>query len=497
MNTTIKRSALAIAVAGACLSAGFSQASSHREAPFITEVPKVDGTDFYMFRSYEAGRDDYVTLIANYLPLQDAYGGPNYFDMDEDAIYEIHVDNSANAQENLTFRFQFSSTLNDLQLPVGPDGDKKMVSVPLKNIGDATDPANVQVSQEYTVSVIRGDRRTGTVQAATNVSTGTGTFEKPLDNIGGKSFANYETYANEHIFPIAIPGCATNGQVFVGQRKEAFAVNLGEIFDLVNTNPLATDRSGEGPGDLADKNVTSFALEVPTECLTGTAVNSNDQPVIGAWTTASVRQARVINPEPTAGGKGATVEGGAWTQVSRLGMPLVNEVVIGLKDKDLFNASEPMNDGQFATYVTNPTLPELLEILFGGGSDLAPNNFPRTDLVTAFLQGVPGVNQPVGVTVSEMLRLNPAIDVTAAGSQNDLGVLGGDNAGFPNGRRPVDDTVDVSLRVAMGSLVELLGGDPADAPAGDAPFTDGVQLDPTELQSEFPYLGTPLAGSPN
>lgn len=146
MNTIIKRSALAVAVTGACLSAGLSEASSHREAPFITELPKVDGTDFYMFRSYEANRENYVTLIANYLPLQDAYGGPNYFDMDDDAIYEIHIDNSGNAQENLTFRFQFSDSLNDIQLPIGPAGDQKMVSVPLKNIGDATDSANVQLS---------------------------------------------------------------------------------------------------------------------------------------------------------------------------------------------------------------------------------------------------------------------------------------------------------------------------------------------------------------
>jgi len=489
MNTIIKRSALAVAVAGACLSAGLSQASSHREAPFITEMPKVDGTDFYMFRSYETGREDYVTLIANYLPLQDAYGGPNYFDLDDDAIYEIHIDNSGNAQENLTFRFQFSSTLNDIQLPVGPAGDQKMVSVPLKNIGDATDAANVQVSQEYTVSVIRGDRRRGTVETATNVSTGTGTFEKPLDNIGGNSFADYQTYADQHIFPIAIPGCATNGKVFVGQRKEAFAVNLGEIFDLVNTNPLGP-RNGEGKGDLDDKNVTSFALEVPTECLTGTAVTSMDQPVIGAWTTATVRQARVITPEPKAGGKGATVEGGAWTQVSRLGMPLVNEVVIGLKDKDLFNASEPMNDGQFLTYVTNPTLPELLEILFSGAGAEAPNNFPRTDLVSAFLTGVDGVNMPVGVQGSEMLRLNPAIAATPAATQNDLGVLGGDNAGFPNGRRPVDDVVDSALQVVMGALNP-------DDPNFGVPFTDGVQLDASELQVVFPYLATPLAGSPN
>ena len=484
MNTVMKRSGLALAVAGLCLTAGTASASSHREAPFITEVPKVDGTDFYMFRSYEPGRADFVTLIANYLPLQDAYGGPNYFDLDEDAIYEIHIDNSGNAQEDITFQFQMEDILNDIQLDIGGE----MVSVPLKNIGDASNNANVQMRQDYTVTVIRGDRRSGTRQAATNVTTGMETFAKPLDNIGEKSFpGGYEAYANQHIFDIAIPGCTTDGRVFVGQRKEAFAVNLGEIFDLVNTNPLGA-RDGEGDGDLADKNITSFALEVPTACLTGSAETASGDPVIGGWTTASVRQARVINPAPTANGKGATVEGGAFTQVSRLGMPLVNEVVIGLKDKDRFNASEPMNDGQFATYVTNPTLPALLEILFAGVA-VAPET-PRNDLVTAFLTGVPNLNQPVGVTGSEMLRLNPAIAAVPVAGQDDLGVLGGDNAGFPNGRRPIDDTVDVALRVVMGALTD-------DAPNKDAPLTDGVLLDPAELDDAFPYLATPLAGSPN
>ncbi|MEX0622931.1 MAG: DUF4331 domain-containing protein [Saccharospirillum sp.] len=492
MTRILKRTALASAIAGICLTATLSHGASHREAPFITEIPKVDATDFYMFRSYETGREDYVTLIANYLPLQDAYGGPNYFDLDSDAIYEIHIDNDGNAQEDITFQIRFSDVQNDLQLNVGDAGETKAVSVPLKNIGGigptATDTDNVQARQEYEITVIRGDRRTGTHETVVNSTTGTTSFRKPLDNIGGKSFGDYQAYADDHIYSMAIPGCNVDGKVFVGQRKEAFAVNLGEIFDLVNTDPLGA-RDAEGAGDLADKNVTSLALEVPTACLTGTAVNGNGEPVIGAWTTASVRQARVINPDPMANGKGATVEGGAWAQVSRLGMPLVNEVVIGLKDKDAFNASQPMNDGQFIDYVTHPTLPELLEILFGV---TAPNNFPRQDLVTAFLTGVPDVNMPVGVTASEMLRLNPAIAATAAASQNDLGVLGGDNAGFPNGRRPVDDTVDVSLRVAMGVLA-----DPADAPDGDLAYTDGVQLDASELQTIFPYLATPLAGSPN
>ena len=489
MNTYIQKTGVVLASAGLCLAAGLSQGSSHREAPFITELPKVDGTDFYMFRSYEAGRQDYVTLIANYLPLQDAYGGPNYFDLDDDAIYEIHIDNDGDAREEITFRFQVKDLLNDIQLTVGEGSSQEMVSVPLKNIGDATADANVQFRQQYTVSVIYGDRRSAP-QTATNVDTGTETFRKPLDNIGAKSFEDYASYADNHIHGIAIPGCTANGRVFVGQRKEAFAVNLGEIFDLVNTNPIGP-RDGEGAGDLANKNVTTFALEVPTACLTGSAETATSgQPVIGAWTTASVRQARIINPAPKANGKGSTLEGGAYAQVSRLGMPLVNEVVIGLKDKDAFNASEPMDDGQFLTYVTHPTLPELLEILFSSAGAEAPNNFPRSDLVTAFLTGVPDLNQPAGVTASEMLRLNPAIDVTPAGSQNDLGVLGGDNAGFPNGRRPVDDVVDIALRVAMGALTP-------DAPNRDVEFTDGVRLDPAELRETFPYLATPVAGSPN
>jgi len=492
MKTLCHKTALATAIAGLCLSAGVAHGASHREAPFITELPKVDATDFYMFRSYESGRADYVTFIANYQPMQDAYGGPNYFDLEDDAVYEIHVDNTGDAVEDLTFQFEFTNVESPLTLSVGDSGSEETVAVPLKNIGGigpgAADTQNVQFRQTYQVNVISGDRRSGSLQTATNVTTGTDTFRKPLDNIGGKSYSDYAAYADDHVYDMAIPNCAMNGRVFVGQRKEAFAVNLGEIFDLVNTNPLGA-RDAE-TNDLADKNVTSLALEVPIDCLTGSAqTETNGDPVIGAWTTASVPQARVINPAPASNGKGTTVEGGAYIQVSRLGMPLVNEVVIGLEDKDLFNMSEPQDDGQFATYVTHPTLPELLETLFGV---TAPNNFPRTDLVSAFLTGVADLNQPVGVTASEMMRLNTAIDPTVPASQNDLGVLGADNAGFPNGRRPVDDVVDIALRVAMGVLA-----DPADAPDGDLEYTDGVQVDAGALDTEFPYLATPIAGSPN
>jgi hypothetical protein len=178
-------------------------------------------------------------------------------------------------------------------------------------------------------------------------------------------------------------------------------------------------------------------------------------------------------------------------------MPLVNEVVIGLKDKDRFNASKPMNDAQFADYVTNPTLPALIEILYGNAGAKAPTNFPRNDLVTAFLTGVKGLNQPAKVTPSEMLRLNTSIPPAAMGAQKRLGVIDGDNAGFPNGRRPGDDVVDIALRVVMGKLCTLnLGCAPSDAPAGGLHFTDGAYLDDSFFTNGFPYLKTPLAGSP-
>jgi hypothetical protein len=471
-------------------------ASSHREAPFITKNPKADATDFYMFRSYEPGREQFTTLIANYIPLQDAYGAPNYFSMDPDALYEIHIDNNGDAREDLTFQFRFANANKDTQLTVGG----KKVSIPLVINGGAiadVNAAGTNVRETYTVSVVRGDRRTGTRSAVTNASGGGATFDKPIDNIGNKSIPDYAAYAGKHVYSVNIPGCGTPARMFVGQRKDPFVVNLGETFDLINIKAPAVEflpnAERNARDDLADKNVTSIELEVATACLT--AAGSSD-PVIGGWTTASLRQGRLLNPTPGAT-TGAAKEGGAWTQVSRLGAPLVNEVVIGLKDKDKFNASKPSADAQFADYVTNPTLPALVEILYGSAGAKAPTNFPRNDLVAAFLTGVKGLNQPATVTASEMLRLNTSIAATASGSQKRLGVIDGDNAGFPNGRRPGDDVVDIALRVVMGKLCTLnLGCVPGDAPAGAIRFTDGAYLDETFIGTSFPYLKTPLPGSP-
>jgi len=487
--------AVRVVTAIALLASSAAFASSHREAPFITQHPKVDGTDFYMFQSYEPGRTGFTTIVADYQPLQNPGDGPQYYAMDQDALYEIHIDNNGDGMEDLTFQFRFQNTLKDIQLPIGGTN----VSIPLIQAGaiSGLNPANLNVRETYNLTLVRGNRRTGTRQVITNSADGTSTFEKPVDNIGDKTFGaapGYANYANAHIYNIAIPGCTGAGKVFVGERKDPFALALGQIFDLINLNPIGPTSGNKDY--LAQKNITSLVLEVPTACLVAS------DPVIGGWTTASLRQGRLLSGNPASGISNVPKNGGAWVQVSRLGMPLVNEVVIGLKDKDKFNSSLPSADAQFATYVTNPTLPALIQLLYPQAP--APTNFLRTDLVAAFLTGISGVNKPANVVASEMLRLNTSIAPTVQASQNTLGVLAGDNAGFPNGRRPGDDVVDAELRVAMGALCVAtgtadalkVGCAPSAAPAGSAAFTDGVALTATTFQNAFPYLNTPISGSP-
>jgi hypothetical protein len=372
--------------------------------------------------------------------------------------------------------------------------------------------ANLQVAETYSLRVIRGDRRSGAGQAVTNAANGSGSFDKPVDNIGMKTIADYAGYAAKHVYSVNIPGCSVQGRLFVGQRQDPFAVNLGTIFDLVNA-PVAviTDPTliNAAPNTLADKNVTTLALEVHKGCLK--SGDSGDD-VIGGWTTASLRQARVLDGKPDAGVQTTEKTGGAWTQVSRLGMPLVNEVVIGLKDKDKFNGSKPKDDGQFADYVTNPTLPALLEIALAL-PNTAPTNFPRNDLVTTFLTGIKGVNQPKNVKAAEMLRLNTAIAPVPFAQQNRLGIVGNilaggsDNAGYPNGRRPKDDVVDISLVAVMGGLcmangtTDALGFGaackPSAVPLGSTAFKlhDAVDQAVVPLLPGFPYLNTPIPGS--
>lgn len=499
--------------------------SSHREAPNITEMPKVDNTDVYAFRSYEPGRASHVTLISNFQPFQEPGGGPNYFTMDPNAVYEIMIDNNGDAVEDITYQFKFANMLRNGTGITLTIGGKTLPIAPRHNgqVTTANDP-DLGERETYTVTQIRGDRRTGARQTITNASGGSATFVKPFDNVGNKSIPNYPAYADQFVYNISIPGCSTQGRLFVGQREEQFAVNLGPIFDLVNFVPIQGTNDavyGNGqpfPGgitqsssnqELIDQyNITSLALEVPISCIKG-----NGNGVIGVWSSASLPQSRLLKPNPTY--EAPDTQGGSLVQVSRLGMPLVNELVIGLPKKDLFNAAEPTQDGALADFVTNPTYPEILNRLFRAPvnatlgtnfATLAPTNFPRNDLVATFLTGIPTLNQMSSVTPSEMTRLNTGVNPTPQASQRTLGVVADDLAGFPNGRRPGDDVVDIVLRVAMGRLchpIPIAGQatqlglcQPSNAPTGLVAYTDGAPSNASFIMNRFPYLNAPLRGAP-
>ena len=510
-----------IALALMALSPAWS--SSHREAPQITKMPKVDNTDVYAFRSYEPGRAGYITLIANFQPGEGPGDGPNYYTMDPDALYEIMIDNNGDAKEDLTYQFKFTNTLQNGTGITITVGDKQL-PIALRHAGQistATDP-DLGEYENYTVNQVVGDRRSGTVSPIGNTAGGN-TFAKPFDNAGNKSVPNYPAYAEQFVYNASINGCSSPAKVFVGQRAEYFAVNLGPIFDLVNFVPVEGDNDpvyGNGspfPGGITQsqdnqeligkKNVTTIALEVPIACVVGTG-NGN----IGVWSSASLPQSRLLKTNPTYAAP--ATQGGAFVQVSRLGMPLVNELVIGLPQKDLFNAVKPTADSALADYVTNPTFPAILDALFrapvrgviGGSGTIAPTNFPRNDLVATFLTGIASLNQLQTVTGSEMLRLNTGVSPTPQASQKTLGVVADDLAGFPNGRRPGDDVVDIVLRVAMGRLchpipingvqTQLGLCQPSDAPTGLAAYTDGAPSNAANILNKFPYLNPPLRGAP-
>ncbi len=525
--SVLRKLALTTAMGAMCLTGmAPALASSHREAPNIAKNPKLDNTDFYMFRSYEPGREQFVTIIANFYPDQSPVSGPNYFTMDPDGLYEIHIDNDGDAVENLTYSFRFTNSLRNNNGGITLNVGGKDLPIPLRTIGQVTSAQDADLNEleNFTVTQITGDRRSGARTTLANATGGATSFAKPLDYIGQKTLPGYAAYANSFIHSVTVPGCSTAGRMFVGQRAEAFAINLGETFDLVNYVPIEGDSAafagdrGGFPGGITQsrnnddligkKNVTSIALELPISCVTGTGNG-----VIGAWSTSSLPQARLQDPTPTYAMP--VVSGGAYVQVSRLSMPLVNELVIGLPQKDLFNAAEPMGDAALGDYVTNPTFPAILDALFRAPvnatlgtniANLAPNNFPRNDLVATFLTGIRTLNQQTRVTPSEMMRLNTAVPVTPRATQSRFGVVGDDLAGFPNGRRPGDDVTDIVLRVAMGRLcypvpingvaTDLGLCTPSNAPVGEVQFTDGAPVSARDLQNAFPYLNTPIPGSP-
>jgi len=448
--------------------------SSHREAPEISKDPVADNTDTYAFVSPD--RPDTVTLITNYIPLEGPAGGPNFYEFGDDVLYEIHVDNDGDAEPDVTYRFRFKTRVRN------PDSF-------LYNTGPITslDSPNWNRRQFYSVAQVRGGRETVLAEA----------MPCPPCNIGPRSTPNYAA------LPQAAVGRLRTGEtVFAGQRDEGFFVDLGSIFDLGDLRPfenLHLIPSAAAPGVDATKglNVHTIAIQLPKQHLTRDGSSPTDvndrRAVIGVWGAASRRRVRIRQDEAE------EVLSGPWVQVSRLGNPLFNEVIVPIGRKDLWNSLPPTEDRRFLQFVQHPELARLLPVLY-------PNVFPhlaalaaaRADLVAILLTGlpaglVPGFQNFTGQTPADMLRLNLAIP--PARNPSIFGLLGGDPSGFPNGRRVQDDVVAIELRAVAGVTFPLVDRTfTPDAAAGA--LTDGLTptSNPVPFLSSFPYLGVPNAG---
>jgi hypothetical protein len=455
-----------------------SQASSHREAPLIVADPLIDNTDTYAFRSYEPGREGFVTLIANYIPFEVPSGGPHYYKFDDTALYEIKIDNTGDGVADITYQFRFTNKTVNEDIVLGAASPTEALTgkggvEPL--ITSLTDPDYNEV-QMY--SVTRVDHAGKKMLAHSLLS--------PPNNVGVRSTPNYETLAQH-----AVNHLPNGGRVFAGQRDEGFYIDVASIFDTLNLRSI----SDKGGVDYtAGFNVHSIALEVPIKDLTRDGKMPKDttaqNAVIGVWSTASRQTTQVIRSA-----HGNTTVEGEWKQVSRLGNPLVNEVVIPLKLKNAFNTISPKDDAVAAPFVLDPQLPKLLKAVFK--IDIPPA--PRTDLVAIFATGIKAGSVPGAPhyntflsdgTPHEMLRLNVAIPPTPMSHQSRLGLLGGDLAGFPNGRRVGDDVTDIALRAMAGGTPFT----PATNVAPNNTLGDGVSENDVPYLHTFPYLGTPHPG---
>jgi hypothetical protein len=456
--------------------------SSHREAPGIAADPVADNTDLYAFVSPDAPAT--VTIIANYIPLEDPAGGPNFFNFGDDVLYSIYVDNDGDGKPDVTYEFDFhtATTIPSTFLyNVGP-------------ISSLTD-ANWNVRQTYRVTRIVGNSRT---------VLGDGLPCPPV-NIGPRSTPGYAALASA-----AVRDLGGGRKVFAGQRADGFYVDLGSIFDLGALRPLNMAHliplpAAAGRSGVKGFNVHSIAIQVPKSDLTRDGSMPTDvassRSVIGVWAAASRRSATM---RADGDDNGADSHGnhslGAWKQVSRLGEPLINEVIIPVGMKDRWNRQRPHQDDEFITHYRRPELATLLPVLYPGAfPNLAALNASmaaRADLVAILLTGIPaglipGFQNYTGPTYADELRLNMAIP---PGGTSKLGLLGGNLAGFPNGRRVFDDVVAIELRAVAGAVYPLIDGSfTPDAAVGA--LEDGTAPDPAApYLGTFPYLGTPYSG---
>jgi hypothetical protein len=459
--------------------------SSHREAPEISKDPVADSSDLYAFVSPD--NPDTVTILANYVPLQGPAGGPNFYEFGDDVLYEIHIDNDGDSQPDVTYQFRFTT-----QLQVG--------GTFLYNVGPITSLNSNTWNRRQFYSVTRVDwtHHNGSSKVLASK------LSCPPCNIGPLSTPDYASLANQAVFSLA-----GGTKVFAGQRAEGFYVDLGAIFDLGDLRPFEQLHNQFGlaipeltvpaPGVNATKavNVHTIALQVPKS-----AIVRSGKPTIGVWTTASRQKARIQDDQ------GNNSWAGPYAQVSRLGNPLFNEVLVPMERKDYWNSVPPYQDSEFVDGVAHPELAKLLPILYPGVfpnlAGLVSNNTPRADLVAILLTGipagiVPGFTNFTGPVQADVLRLNTSIAPTA--NPNVLGLLGGDAAGFPNGRRVFDDVVTIEVRAIAGLTYPLVDSsftaDGAASLVDDGLTSSGTDLTArgtVQYLSSFPYLGTPHSG---
>ena len=453
--------------------------SSHREAPGISQDPVADSTDLYAFTSPD--HPETVTLIANYIPLEGPDGGPNFYNFGDDVLYEITVTNGGTVADAITYQFQFTTEYTDPNTFLYNTG-------PITSLTSST----WNVRQFYSVTRIRHGK--SEVLASR--------LACPPVNVGVRSTPDYGALARAAIHPL------DGGWVFAGQRREGFYVDLGSIFDLGALRPfqnlhLIPLPAVGGVDSTKALNVHTIAIQVPKTHLTRNGETPTDptnaDSVIGVYTTASRRKSTVLD------GGGRTTDVGPWVQVSRLGMPLINEVIIPIGRKDYWNSTKPDHDTQFVADYAHPMLAALLPVLYPGVfPHLAAYTKARADLEAILLTGVPsgviaGFQNSTGSTPADLLRLNMAIPPAKSPSIN--GILGGDLAGFPNGRRVFDDVATIEIRAVAGATIPLV--DTSYTPDGaasvvsdfsSAQFSSGSVPGSNRYIDHFPYLGTPHNG---
>lgn len=455
--------------------------SSHREAPGISKDPVADSTDLYAFVSPD--HPDSVTLIANYIPLEGPDGGPNFYNFGDDVLYEINITNGGSVKDAIKYQFKFTTEYtnpNTFLYNTGP-------------ISSLTSPS-WNVRQFYSVTRIKGGR----AEVLANK------LACPPVNVGVRSTPNYGALARAAVHSL------DGGWVFAGQRREGFYVDLGSIFDLGVLRPFQNAHliplpAVGGVDSSKHLNVHTIAIQIPKTHLTPGGIKPTDpaaaDSVIGVYTSASRRKSTVLHA-------GHQTDVGPWVQVSRLGMPLINEVVIPIGKKDFWNSAEPKNDAQFAANYAHPELAGLLPVLYPGVfTHLAAYTPDRVDLEAILLVGIPtgvipGFQNSTGSTPADLLRLNMAIP--PASTPNINGILGGDLAGFPNGRRVFDDVATIEIRAIAGVTIPLVDStytpDGAAGAVSDfsaAQFSDGSVPGHNRYIDHFPYLGTPLNGFDN